>query len=69
MIPIYEIIDYTGNRYLLSKAVMKRARQINFIGDDELNDFKGKIPSLALKQILSGDIKFYLPIEDKPKEI
>jgi len=67
-IPIYEVIDYTKNRYLLAKAAMKRARQINFMGDDELEKYHGKIVSLALKQLLSGDVKFMLPKEETPAE-
>ena len=61
MLPVYEIIDFTGNRYLLAKAVMIRARQINFMGDDELEKFNGKIASLALKQVLFNEIKYYIP--------
>ncbi|MBN2324423.1 MAG: DNA-directed RNA polymerase subunit omega [Spirochaetes bacterium] len=68
MLPVYEIIDYTGNRYLLSKAVMKRGRQINFVGDDELEGYDGKIVSLAMGQILKKDINYYLREEEKKKE-
>jgi DNA-directed RNA polymerase subunit K/omega len=68
VIPIYEIIDYTGNRYLLSKAIMKRARQINFMGDDELESYEGKIVSLAQKQMLCGDLKFSFVEEEGIKE-
>jgi len=61
MVPVYEIIDFTGNRYLLAKAVMIRARQINFLGDEELEQYHGKIASLALKQILLKEIKYQIP--------
>jgi len=69
MVPIYEIIDFTKNRYLLSRAVMKRAREINFIGDDELNDENKKIASLALMQILRNDIKYIIQKDEKPKKV
>jgi DNA-directed RNA polymerase subunit K/omega len=69
MVPIYEIIDFTKNRYLLSRAVMKRAREINFIGDDELNDESKKIASLALMQILRNDIKYILQKDEKSKKV
>ena len=59
MLPIYEIIDYSDNRYLLSKAVMKRARQINFLGDDSLEVHKGKIVSLSLHQVFDKEVKFF----------
>ena len=68
MLPIYKIIDYTDNRYILSKAIMKRARQINFIGDDELEKFSGKIVSLSLKQMLHKELNYYLIKEEEKKE-
>jgi len=68
VLPIYEIVDFNQNRYLLSKAVMKRARQINFLGDEELEKFNGKVVSLALKQVLMGEIKYYLPGEEVAKK-
>ena len=68
MLPIYEIIDYTGNRYMLSKAVMKRGRQINFVGDDELEGYDGKIVSLATRQILNRDVNYYLREEEIKKD-
>jgi DNA-directed RNA polymerase subunit K/omega len=61
MLPVYQIIDYTGNRYLLAKSVMKRARQINFIGDDELEGYNGKIVSLSMKQIFNSSVNYYIP--------
>jgi len=68
MIPVYKIIDFTGNRYLISRAVMKRARQINFIGDEKLEEFSGKIASLALKQIMNNEVKYLLQKEGQDKE-
>jgi DNA-directed RNA polymerase subunit K/omega len=58
MLPIFEIIDYPDNRYLLCKAVMKRARQINFLGDDNLDTHQGKIVSLSLQQVFDKEVKF-----------
>jgi DNA-directed RNA polymerase subunit K/omega len=66
MVPVYDIINYSGNRYLLTKAIMKRARQINFVGDEELESYNGKIASLSLKQILSEEVKYTL-LEDEKK--
>jgi DNA-directed RNA polymerase subunit K/omega len=60
MLPVYKIVDFTKNRYLLAKAEMIRARQINFLGDDKLDDFGGKIVSLSLQEILDGEIKYKL---------
>jgi DNA-directed RNA polymerase subunit K/omega len=58
MLPVYEIIDFSGNRYLLARAVMKRARQINFLGDEKLEAYEGKIVSLAMKQVLAGELHY-----------
>ncbi len=61
MLPIYKVIEYSDNRYLICKAVMKRARQINFLGDDNLEAHKGKIVSLSLQQLFDKEIKFLDP--------
>ncbi len=63
MLPIYNVIDYNENRYLLCKAVMKRARQINFLGDENLEEYQGKTVSLSLKQVIDEEIKFLNPQE------
>ena len=69
MLPIFEIIDFVENRYMLARAVMKRAREINFLGDEGLENENTKIASLSLKQILGKEIKYFLPKEEKPKKI
>ncbi len=58
MLPVYKIIDFPENRYLLARAVMIRARQINFLGDEKLKEYGGKIVSLSLQQVLDGGIKY-----------
>jgi DNA-directed RNA polymerase subunit K/omega len=65
MLPIYKVIDYNENRYLLCKAVMKRARQINFLGDENLEEYKGKTVSLSLKQVFDEEIRFLNPQETR----
>jgi DNA-directed RNA polymerase subunit K/omega len=62
------VIDFTGNRYLLAKAAMKRARQVNFVGDESLESYHGKIVSLALKQVLESDVKYMISKEEMPAE-
>jgi hypothetical protein len=47
---------------------MKRARQINFIGDDELEKYSGKIVSLSLKQMLDKELNYHLIREEETKE-
>ncbi|MFW6181821.1 MAG: DNA-directed RNA polymerase subunit omega [Spirochaetota bacterium] len=65
MLPVSEIVDFAGNRYLLARAVMKRARQINFLGDEELEAFEGKIVSLAMKQVLTGELHYDYTARDQ----
>ena len=65
MLPTFEIINFDENRYLLARAVMKRAREINFLGDEELENENTKIASLSLKQILGKEIKYLLSKEEK----
>ena len=44
--------------YKLTAAMIKRADQINFTGDEELEDANGKVVSLAIKQVLSKKIEY-----------
>ncbi len=60
MLTVYKIIDYTENRYLLARAIMIRARQINFLGDDKLEKYGGKIVSLSMQEVLDNEIKYKL---------
>ncbi len=57
------LTSFQGNVYELTCAAMKRSIQINLAGDDELEQNRGKIVSTALKQILTGKVK-YKPIEE-----
>ena len=60
IIPIDKLISYEGNIYQLTSAAIKRAIQINLVGDEELEKSKGKIVSVALKQILTGKVKYHI---------
>ena len=53
VLPLDLLITYDGNMYELTCAAIKRAAQINLAGDDELEDNKGRVVSLAIKQILT----------------
>lgn len=66
-LPIDEIIGYSGNRFLVTRAIMKRAREINFIGDEDLINYNNRIAMLSLNQILKGEVKFVLS-EDRELE-
>jgi DNA-directed RNA polymerase subunit omega len=54
------LIKNQGNMYELTCAAIKRAVQINLAGDEELDDNKGKIVSLAVRQILTTKVEYRL---------
>jgi DNA-directed RNA polymerase subunit omega len=59
-LPIDLLIKSQGNMYELTCAAIKRAVQINLAGDEELDENKGKIVSLAVKQILTNKVEYRL---------
>jgi DNA-directed RNA polymerase subunit omega len=61
VLPLDLLTSFQGNVYELTCAAMKRGVQINLAGDDELEQNKGKIVSTALKQILTGKVKYKPP--------
>ena len=60
VLPLDLLITYDGNMYELTCAAIKRAAQINLAGDDELEDNKGRVVSLAIKQILTKKVEYRL---------
>ncbi len=60
VLPLDLLTSFQGNVYELTCAAQKRSVQINLAGDEELDANKGKIVSTALKQILTGKVKFKL---------
>lgn len=60
VLPLDLLTSFQGNVYELTCAAQKRGVQINLAGDDELDANKGKIVSTALKQILTGKVKYKL---------
>jgi len=60
IIPLDELIRYSGNMYILTCAIIKRATQIHLAGDPELAANRGKVVSTATKQILSEKVHFRL---------
>ncbi len=59
-ISLEKIINYNGNRYEMTNAVIKRAKQISQIGDPELEEYGFKLVSLANDQVLSGRVLYQL---------
>jgi DNA-directed RNA polymerase subunit omega len=58
VLPLDLLTSFQGNVYELTCAAMKRGVQINLAGDEELEQNRGKIVSTALKQILTGKVKY-----------
>ncbi len=58
IVPLDELIDFTGNRYELTCAAIKRAIQINLTGDEELKKNKGKIVPTSLRQVLTKKVQY-----------
>jgi len=59
-LPMNLLIKNQGNMYELTCAAIKRAVQINLAGDEELDENRGKIVSLAVKQILTSKVEYRL---------
>jgi DNA-directed RNA polymerase subunit omega len=60
VLPLDLLITYDGNMYELTCAAIKRAAQINLAGDEELEENRGRVVSLAIKQILSKKVEYRL---------
>lgn len=60
IVPLNLLIKYSGNVYILTSAMIKRAVQIHLAGDDELEANKGKVVSTAIRQILTEKVRYQL---------
>ncbi len=59
-VPLDQIINFNGNKYEMSNAVIKRARQITEIGDEDLLVHGYKVVSTALDHVLNHKIYYQL---------
>lgn len=55
-----KIVDFTGNVYEVTNAIVKRAKQITEIGDDDLVRHNGKVVSTAIEQIYTKKVAYHL---------
>ena len=55
-----KIVNFEGNIYEVTNAVIRRARQITEIGDEDLNLHSGKVVSTSQHQIFSKKIEYRL---------
>jgi DNA-directed RNA polymerase subunit K/omega len=60
ILPLDRLVEYAGNVYVLTCAIIKRASQIHLAGDEELAANRGKVVSTAIKQIVSEKVRYRL---------
>ncbi len=58
MIPLEKLIEYKGNRYELSKAMIELARNGKDLLTPEVKHKKAKYISVAIDNVLNGKIKY-----------
>ena len=63
IIPLDELVEFSGNRYELTCAAIKRAIQLKLTEDEELKANNGKIVPTAIKQVLTGKVKYKITEE------
>lgn len=59
-IALEKIVNFEGNIYEVTNAVIRRARQITEIGDDDLALHHGKVVSTSIQQIFTKKIEYQL---------
>lgn len=59
-VPLDKIINFTGNKYEMTNAVIRRARQITEIGDVDLEAHAFKVVSTALDHVLNHKVLYQL---------
>jgi len=55
-----KVVNFEGNIYEVTNAVIRRARQITEIGDDDLALHHGKVVSTSITQIFTKKIEYQL---------
>ena len=63
VVPIGDLISVERNMYELTNAAIHRAHQISIAGSDELEKKGGKVVSLAIKEIVTGDVNYQIKQE------
>lgn len=58
IIPLENLINNTGNIYEVTNAAISRANQLAKTGSKELDENLGKIVSVAIKEIVTGKVKY-----------
>ena len=58
--PLEELIKYDENMYEITSACSRRSYQLSMLRDPEIDDFDGKVVSLAARQVFTKEIEFRL---------
>ena len=59
-IPLDELISTEVNMYELTNAAIHRARQLSMTGLEEIESAGGKVVSLAISEIVTGEVQYTL---------
>jgi len=57
-IPLGILISTDKNMYELTNAAIHRAKQISMTGSEALEEAGGKIVSLAIREIVTGEVQY-----------
>ena len=58
--PLEELIKYDDNMYEITSAASRRSYQLSMLRDPEIDDYNGKVVSVAARQVFSQEIEFRL---------
>ena len=60
--PLEELIKYDQNMYEITTAASRRSYQLSMLRDPEIEEYNGKVVSLAARQIFTQEIEFRLEL-------
>ncbi|MCI5523366.1 MAG: DNA-directed RNA polymerase subunit omega [Treponema sp.] len=63
--PLEEMCKFKGGMYEITAAASRRAYQLAKIDDEELEDYDGKVVSLAARQLFTGEVKYSIEAPKK----
>ena len=64
--PLEELIEYEDNMYEITCAASRRAFQLSMLRDPEIEDYEGKVVSLAAQQVFTKEIEFRIEETQTP---
>jgi DNA-directed RNA polymerase subunit omega len=56
--PLEELIEYNDNMYEITSAASRRSYQLSMLKDPDVDDFDGKVVSLAARQVFTKEVEF-----------